>query len=169
MPQPPQRPADAELVHRLRTRRDELLPEMSFKAVADKIAQAAGYNFYPNKVRRIESGESKSSDLDYAWLAWGVGASVKQVEEVGRPEAARLLREIIDKHSPRQEMALSAMLAPGLTAEDVQKHLQERLAEIRAEKTFTPEERASMEEFLIAQIELLLQSVGRQIVMHRSR
>ncbi|MEV1167402.1 hypothetical protein [Nonomuraea sp. NPDC049784] len=168
MPTPPQRPADAELLHRLRTRQDELLPEVSLKSVADRIAQTAAYNFYPNKLRRIESGETRASDLDYAWVAWAVGATVSQVEEVGRPEAARLLREIIARQTPK-DTVLSSVLHPDVTAEDVEKHLRERLAEIRAEKRFTPEERASMEEFLIAQIELLLQSVGRQIEMLRSR
>ncbi|SDL74922.1 hypothetical protein SAMN05421874_12884 [Nonomuraea maritima] len=168
MPTPPQRPADAALLHHLRTRRDELLPEVPLKAIADKVARTAGYNFYPNKLRRIESGETSASDLDYAWVAWAVNATPNQVEEVGRPEAARLLREIIDKHSPKDTI-LSAVLAPDVTPDAVQKHLRQKLEEIRSAPNFTPEERASMEEFLIAQIELLLQNVGRQMEMLRSR
>ncbi|WP_378786504.1 hypothetical protein ACFMQL_20250 [Nonomuraea fastidiosa] len=161
-----QRPADAELLYRLRTRQDELLPEIPLKAIADKIARTAGYNFYPNKLRRIESGATRASDLDYAWAAWAVGASVSQVEEVGLPEAARLLRDIIDKHSAKD---VTSVLSSDVTPDAVMSHFRQRIEEIRTTPGFTAEERASMEEFLTAQMELLLQSVGRQIEMLRAR
>src|SRR5690606_212842 len=130
------------LLHRLRVRQDELLPEISLKSIADKIKDTAGYNFYPNKLRRIESGETRASDLDYAWAAWAVGASVSQVEEVGRPEAARLLRDIIDKHTAKDTVA--SVLSADVTPEFVMKHFRQRIDEIRTTPGFTPEERASM-------------------------
>jgi hypothetical protein len=140
---------------------------MSFKAVADKIAQAAGYNFYPNKVRRIESGESKASDLDYAWVAWGVGASVSQVEEVGRPEAARLLREIIDKHSATD--AKRPGLDLSITPDQFQAELREKLREIRTMPGISDEDRARMEETLLQHLDLVLRTYDQQIHMLRAR
>ncbi|TMR99563.1 hypothetical protein [Nonomuraea basaltis] len=167
VPKPPHRTADVELLHRLRTRQDELLPEMSFKAVADKIAQAAGYNFYPNKVRRIESGETRASDLDYAWVTWAVGGSVSQVEEVGRPEAARLLRDIIAKHSATDTKRSS--LDPSITPQHIQAELQEKLREIRSMPGITDEERANMEETLLQHLDLVLRTYDQQIQMLRVR
>ncbi|WP_336214736.1 hypothetical protein [Nonomuraea sp. LPB2021202275-12-8] len=167
MPQPPHRPADAGLLFRLRTRQDELLPEISLKAVADRIAKTAGYNFYPNKLRRIESGEARASDLDYAWVAWAVGASVSQVEEVGRPEAARLLREIIAKHSATD--APRASLDPSITPQHIQDELQEKLREIRSLPGITDEERTNMEETLLQHLELVLRTYDQQIQMLRAR
>ncbi|MEV6157891.1 hypothetical protein AB0L53_46890 [Nonomuraea sp. NPDC052129] len=167
MPKSPHRPADAELLHRLRTRQDELLPEISLKAVADRIAKTAGYNFYPNKLRRIEGGETRASDLDYAWVAWAVGASVGQVEEIGRPEAARLLRDIIAKHSATDTTRPS--LDPSITPQHIQAELQEKLREIRSMPGITDEERANMEETLLQHLDLVLRTYDQQIQMLRVR
>ncbi|MER7365973.1 hypothetical protein [Nonomuraea wenchangensis] len=167
MPKPPHRPAEVELLHRLRTRQDELLPEIPLKAVAEKIAQTAGYNFYTNKVRRIESGETTASDLDYAWFAWAVGASVSQVEQVGRPEAARLLREIIAKNSATETKRASLDLS--ITPDRFQAELREKLREIRTMPGISDEDRDRMEETLLQHLDLVLRTYDQQIHMLRAR
>jgi len=161
-------PPEATLIIRLRTREGSLKPAMPVKAAAARLSSLAGYNFYPNKWRRIELGESHAKALDLAWMAYVVGATTTQLEEAGRADAAKLLRDITEEQAAKAPV-ISASVPSELDAESVQKHLQERLNEIEMTPGFTDDERASMKEFLLAQVNLVLQSYGKQIQLLRSR
>ncbi|MEU6778610.1 MULTISPECIES: hypothetical protein [Nonomuraea] len=161
-------PPEAALISRLRTREGELKPAMPIKTAAARVSSLAGYHFYANKWRRVELGESHAKALDLAWMAYVVGATPTQLEEASRPDAAKLLREIA-KEQATKEPVISASVPSELDPETVKRHLQERLEEIELTPGFTEEERAAMKEFLLAQVNLLLQSYGKQIQLLRSR
>lgn len=160
---------EAVLIRDRRQRVGMAEPALSLRAAARAFAEVAGFEISVSQWTHIEKGEIRGPIKDFyiAYMAYVVGVSSAELEEVGRSDAAQLLRDIIAKRTTDDDAL--AGLGLDLTPENVQRSLQERLREIRTLPGVTEQERTRMEHFLLQQIGLTLDSVKSHVEMLRAR
>jgi hypothetical protein len=78
-------------------RRKFLVPRMSPDRAAKLAEERVGGGFSGSTWRKIESGTSRATDDKLAMMALIVGVLPEDLEEVDRPEAAHLLRGLMEE------------------------------------------------------------------------
>lgn len=140
-------PAEAALI---RERREAAIPRMSHRAAAARAETLSGMKFSAATWQKIENGDYRGGADRVAVMALTVGASPDELEEAGRPDAARLFREEIQRRA-KSEPAL-APVERETTSEAVLAVLLRGLEEIRGERRLNDDQKRRLEESLLSSV-----------------
>lgn len=136
-------PAEAELI---RERREAMIPRLSHRTAAARAAQLGGTGFSPAAWHKIEKGEYGGRAERITLMAMVVGVTPEELEQRGRPDAARMLRAEMERRAA-QEVARE--VDRDATFEAVTQLLLQGLEEIRQEPRTTAAQKAELERQLI--------------------
>ncbi|MBO3751589.1 hypothetical protein J5X84_36415 [Streptosporangiaceae bacterium NEAU-GS5] len=133
----------------IRQRRLQLIPRMSFRKAAATAARLTDMPWAESTWRGIESGKDTALPERVAVMAFTVGATPDELADRDEPEAAELLRLLIQQRAER-EPAL-AEIDRSATSESVIQALLQSLDEIRASEV-PSEARSEMERLLLGRV-----------------
>lgn len=137
-------PPEAALI---KERRESSVPRLSHRKAAQRAAHLGETTFSAATWQKIEGGEYSGGADRITLMALVVGITPEELEDAGRPDAARSLRAQI------QERADAEPLLRGVdreaTSEAVMQLLLQGLEEIRQESRLSPRQKAELERQLI--------------------
>ncbi|MGI5286581.1 hypothetical protein ACQEVF_25030 [Nonomuraea polychroma] len=137
-------PAEAELI---RERREATIPRLSHRAAAERAAKLGNTSFSAATWQKIEKGEYSGGADRITLMAMVLGITPDELDQRGRPDAARLLRAEIDKRA--SEEPLLREVDRESTSEAVMQLLLQGLEEIRQEPRLSAAQKAELERQLI--------------------
>jgi hypothetical protein len=131
----------------IRQRRENQVPKMSARRAAAIAQERSGGDFSASTWLKIEGGDYRGPADRVAIMADVVGVTPDELDQKGRPDAARLLREHVRRRA-EAEPALAG-LDRETTSESVLQLLLQGLDEIRREKRLNPEQKQRLEAALL--------------------
>lgn len=142
----------------IREKRSLAVPRMSHKRAAELAEQHGGGSFSSSTWGKIEKGDYTPPADRLVIMALVVGVTATELDEAGRPDVARLLREEIRRRA--QADPAMAEVDPASTPEAILQMVVHGLEEIRALPGLTDEQKKGLEESLIRNVR---QNIATQI------
>ncbi|MFB4273083.1 hypothetical protein [Nonomuraea sp. GTA35] len=124
-----------------------MIPRLSHRAAAARAAKLGNTSFSTATWQKIEKGEYSGGADRITLMAMVVGITPEDLEEVGRPDAARMLRAEIERRAA--EEPLLREVERESTSEAVMQLLLQGLEEIRSEPRLDADQKAELERQLI--------------------
>ncbi|WP_327086749.1 helix-turn-helix domain-containing protein [Nonomuraea sp. NBC_01738] len=134
-------PAEAALI---RERREQMLPKLSIRKAAARAEMSEA------SWRHIESGRNVGPADKIALMAREVGVTPDELDDTGRGDAARLLRNDVRQRAAG-ESAMSEV-DPAASSEALLQMILQGLDEIRRAPTLTDEQKKALEKSLIRSV-----------------
>ncbi|GAA3144493.1 hypothetical protein GCM10010466_39500 [Planomonospora alba] len=148
-------PPEAVLVNNVRTRAGSIAKELTIREATRRIAAMAPEGaFSEGTWRNIENGRTRASDKQLVLIGLVLGIEPDQLADAGRDEAARLLREEIERRATRDPVLAGVS---ELTSERVVMALLRKLDDIRSSPEFSEPDKREMEKTLLADVMARLQ------------
>lgn len=139
-------PPEAELI---RERREAMIPRLSHRKAAERAAALGKTTFSTATWQKIETGQYSGGKDRIVLMAMVVGVTPDELEETGRPDAARLLRREIERRAAEEPLLQEVALEREDTSEAVMQLLLKGLEEIRREPRLKPAQKRELERQLI--------------------